>query len=270
MPELPEVETVVRALRPLLTSRSFTEIRNYWPRHIDRPTLAEMQNRIHGRSVTELSRRGKYILIHLDDGQALIIHLRMSGHLAVVDGDTEPDKHTHTIFGLDNGDELRFRDTRKFGRVYLVNDVEEVVGKLGPEPLQAEFTANVLQQRLHGRKRQLKPLLLEQSFVAGIGNIYADEALFHAKLLPTRRADTLTEVDIIVLHGAIQHVLKTGIDREGASIDTYVKPDGQKGDMQNAVMVFRRTGQPCYTCGTPIERIVLAQRSTHFCPNCQK
>ncbi len=270
MPELPEVETVVRALRPLLNGRSFTELRNYWPRHIDRPSLTEMQQRLHGRCVTNLSRRGKYILIHLDDGQTLIIHLRMSGHLAVVAAATEPDKHVHTIFGLDNGDELRFRDTRKFGRVYLVNNTEEVVGKLGPEPLQADFTGEVLQERLQGRKRQLKPLLLEQSFVAGIGNIYADEALFHAKLLPTRRADTLADADIVALHAAIQHVLQTGINREGASIDTYIKPDGEKGDMQNAVMVFRRTGQPCFICDTTIERIVLGQRSTHFCPTCQK
>ncbi len=270
MPELPEVETVVRALRPLLNGRSFTEIRNYWPRHIDRPTFDEMQQRLHGRCITNLSRRGKYILIHLDDGQTLIIHLRMTGHLAVVDDGTAPDKHTHTIFGLDNGQELRFRDPRKFGRVYLVNAAEEVVGKLGPEPLAPDFTVEVLRGRLQGRKRQLKPLLLEQSFVAGIGNIYADEALFHAKLLPTRTADTLTGKHIVALHDAIQHVLQIGIDREGASIDTYVKPDGEKGDMQNAVLVFRRTGQPCYICSTPIERIILGQRSTHFCPNCQK
>ena len=270
MPELPEVETVVRALRPLLNGRSFTEIRNYWPRHIDRPTFAELQQRLHGRCISKLSRRGKYILIHLDDGQTLIVHLRMSGHLAVVDAAVAPDKHVHTIFGLDNGQELRFRDPRKFGRVYLVNEVEQVVGKLGPEPLEDDFTVDVLRVCIGSRKRQLKPMLLEQTIIAGIGNIYADEALFHAKLLPTRRANTLTDVDIVALHAAIQHVLKTGIEREGASIDTYIKPDGEKGDMQNAVMVFRRTGQPCYSCGTLIERIILSQRSTHFCPNCQK
>lgn len=269
MPELPEVETVVRALRPGLHGRTLTEVRNYWPRHIDRPTLPELQRRVHGRAITTLSRRGKYILIHLDDGQTLIIHLRMSGHLAVVDAATPADKHTHTIFGLDNGRELRFRDTRKFGRVYLVDDAQEVVGKLGPEPLDDTFTAESFANLLAGRKRIIKPLLLDQTIVAGIGNIYADEALFEAGIHPERRSNTLTPDEIARLHAAIRSVLAIGIAREGASIDTYVKPDGEKGDMQNAVRVFRRTGMPCYVCGSAIQRIIVGQRSTHFCPVCQ-
>ena len=270
MPELPEVETVVRVLRPLLIGRTFTEARNYWPRHIDRPSFPELQQRLHGRSITSLSRRGKYILIHLDDNQTLIVHLRMSGHLAVVDNKTPSDKHTHTIFGLDNGLELRFRDTRKFGRVYLVLDTADVVGTLGPEPLTPGFTAKVFANRLAGRKRMIKPLLLDQTFVAGIGNIYADEALFKAGIFPTRRSDTLTPAEIERLHAAVQSVLTTGIMREGASINSYVKPDGEKGDMQNAVLVFRRTGESCYVCGNEIQRTVIGQRSTHYCPFCQK
>lgn len=269
MPELPEVETVVRALRPSLVNQHFTEVRTYWPRHIDRPAVDELQQRLHGRSVTAITRRGKYIVIQLDDGQALIIHLRMSGHLAVVDRCTPADKHTHTIFGLGNGRELRFRDTRKFGRVYLVDDAAEVVGKLGPEPLEDEFTADTLRDLLDGRHRVLKPLLLDQTFIAGIGNIYADEALFYARLLPTRRSDSLSNEEIDALYDGIQTALTLGIAREGASITTYVKPDGEKGDMQNAVNVFRRTGETCYRCGGTIERIVLGQRSTHFCPGCQ-
>ncbi len=269
MPELPEVETVVRALRPSLRQRTIIGVRNYWPRHIDRPSFEELQQRAIGRAIVDVDRRGKYILMPLDDGQTLIVHLRMTGHLAVVDSAEKPDSHTHTIFALDNDQELRFRDTRKFGRVYLVDDADEVVGKLGPEPLEAGFSAEVLADLLSNRKRMIKPLLLDQHMIAGIGNIYADEALFDARIHPMRGSDTLSPDEIVRLHAGIVKVLEMGIAREGASISTYVKPDGQKGDMQNAVMVFRRTGQPCPVCATPIERLIVGQRSTHVCPNCQ-
>ena len=270
MPELPEVETVVRALRKPLVGQTFTEVRNYWPRHIATPDFPELQRRIHGQQVTAINRRAKYIVCELSDGDTLIIHLKMSGHLAVVDKTTPADKYAHTIFGLANDQELRFRDTRKFGRVYLVDDPQTILGKLGPEPLEPAFTTAVLQERIANKRRVLKPLLLDQTFIAGIGNIYADEALFYARLHPQKKSETLTEADIVRLHAAIQKVLKMGIEREGASIDSYVKPDGNKGDMQNAVAVFRRTGMPCYECGTAVVRIVLGGRSTHFCPVCQK
>jgi formamidopyrimidine-DNA glycosylase len=158
---------------------------------------------------------------------------------------------------------------RKFGRVYLVQTPADILGHLGPEPLEDSFTVDVLKERLKGRKRVLKPLLLDQTFVAGIGNIYADEALFYAGLHPERRSDTLSEVEIEALFQAIRKVLTLGIQREGASIDKYVKPDGSKGDMQNAVAVFRRTGEACYQCSTKISRIKLGGRSTHFCTTCQ-
>lgn len=270
MPELPEVETVVRALREPLVGQTFTEVRNYWPRHVATPDLAELQRRIHGQQVVAIRRRAKYLVFDLSAGDTLIIHLKMSGHLAVVDRSTPVDKHAHTIFGLANGQELRFRDTRKFGRVYLVADPQIILGKLGPEPLEPEFTPAVLQARLVNRRRVLKPLLLDQTFIAGIGNIYADESLFYARLHPERKSETLTEDDIEQLHAAIQKVLWMGIEREGASIDKYVKPDGSKGDMQNAMAVFRRTGAPCYDCGTAVTRIILGGRSTHFCPTCQQ
>ncbi len=270
MPELPEVETVVRALRQPLIGRTMTAVRNDWPRIIGTPTLGELRARIQGCTVEAIHRRAKYLVFSLSQGETLIIHLKMSGHLAVVAATAPADKHVHTVFELDNGQELRFRDIRKFGRVYLVNDPEQILGKLGPEPLEAEFTPDLLQKRLNGRTRALKPLLLDQQLIAGIGNIYADEALFYAKLRPTRPANTLSKNDFQALHGAIQKVLRLGIEREGASIELYVKPDGSKGDMQNAVAVFRRTGDPCYACGRPIERIVLGGRSTHFCPHCQK
>lgn len=270
MPELPEVETVVRALKPQIVGRHIVGTRLRWPRHIDRPNLQEFQSRITGLKFLDVYRRAKFIVFALDQDETLIIHLRMSGHLAVVDPMTSEDKHVHTLFELDNEQQLRFRDTRKFGRVYLVNDPQEVLGKLGPEPLEPSFTTAVLQHLISNRKRTLKPYLLDQSVIAGIGNIYADEALFHAGLLPTRRTDTLTVNEIGALHHGIQDVLILGIAREGASISTYIKPDGEKGAMQDEVKVFRRTGDQCYRCGQIIERITLGGRSTHFCPGCQK
>ena len=270
MPELPEVETVVRILRPNLIGRSITGVRCQWPRHIDRPDLGELRNRITDRLIQDVTRRGKFILFPLDQGETLIIHLRMSGHLAVVEASVPVDKHSHTVFELDNGQELRFRDTRKFGRVYLVRESQEVVGKLGPEPLDPAFTVGLLQDILSGRKRTLKPFLLDQSMIAGIGNIYADEVLFHARLHPTRRTDSLTRNDVSALHTAIQEVLRQGIAHEGASISTYLKPDGKKGDMQNAFQVFRRTGQRCFRCDGTIQRIIIGSRSTHYCSGCQK
>lgn len=270
MPELPEVETFVRALRKPLVGRTITGVRNDWPRHIAIPAPDELRCRIIGRRIEAIDRRAKYLVFSLSDDETLIIHLKMSGHLSVVSAETPADKYAHTVFELDDGRELRFRDPRKFGRVYLLRDPAYVLGPLGPEPLAEAFTVEALAALLAGRKRVIKPLLLDQTFIAGIGNIYADEALFYAGIRPTRRSDSLTAGETTALHAAIQKVLGMGIEREGASIGTYVKADGEMGDMQNAVAVFRRTGQSCYTCGRPIERIVLGGRSTHFCPGCQR
>ncbi len=269
MPELPEVETTVRALREPLVGQTITGVRNTWPRHIATPSPEELQERIAGRRVLGIGRRGKFLVFSLSEGETLIIHLRMTGHLSVVGAETPVDAHTHTIFSLEGGRELRFRNPRKVGRVYLVRDPQEVLGRLGPEPLEEAFTVEALRRRLVGKTRQLKPLLLDQSFIAGVGNIYADEALFHAGLHPLRRADTLNDEEIVALHGAIRKVLQMGVEREGASIDRYVKPDGTRGSMQEAVSVFQRTGASCYRCGAPIVRIIAGGRSTHFCPVCQ-
>jgi formamidopyrimidine-DNA glycosylase len=269
MPELPEVETTVRALREPLVGRTFTGVRCTWPRHVTRPALEELEARIPGRRVVAIDRRGKFLVFRLSDGETLLIHLRMTGHLSVVPRAEPQDPYAHTVFLLDDGYELRFRDVRKFGTVYLLRDPEEVLGKLGPEPLDESFTVEALRERLAGRTRQLKPLLLDQTFIAGVGNIYADEALHYARLHPQRTADSLSDKEIAALYAALRKVLNMGIEREGASIDRYVKPDGTRGEMQDAVSVFQRTGAACYRCGTPIDRIVLGGRSTHFCPICQ-
>ncbi|MFN2138179.1 MAG: bifunctional DNA-formamidopyrimidine glycosylase/DNA-(apurinic or apyrimidinic site) lyase [Candidatus Promineifilaceae bacterium] len=269
MPELPEVETFVRALRPAVVGRTIIAMHNTWPRHIDRPLPGELAERIAGRRIDAVNRRGKFLLFNLTPSGALVIHLRMSGHLSVVERSEPRDKHTHTVFILDNDTELRFRDTRKFGRVYLVDDPQEILYKLGPEPLSPDFTPESLAAMLADRKRAIKPFLLDQTMIAGIGNIYADEALHYAQIHPQRRTDSLTPAEIKRLHAGIQYVLDLGIKREGASISTYVKPDGEMGDMQNEVAVFRRAGQPCPRCGATIERIVVGGRSTHFCPLCQ-
>jgi formamidopyrimidine-DNA glycosylase len=269
MPELPEVETTVRALREPLVGRTITAVANDWPRQLATHDLAALNWRIQGQRIESVGRRAKYLLFHLSGGDTLIIHLKMSGHLSVVEAAVPRHKHVHTTFALDNGRELRFRNMRKFGRVYLTADTDEILGRLGPEPLADDFTPDVLRERLHGRTRALKPLLLDQTFIAGIGNIYADETLFYAGLHPRRPADSLTPDESEALHAAIRKTLTMGVEREGASIDLYVKPDGSRGDMQNAVAVFRRTGLPCYRCQTPINRIVMNGRSTHFCPHCQ-
>ncbi|MBE2220172.1 MAG: bifunctional DNA-formamidopyrimidine glycosylase/DNA-(apurinic or apyrimidinic site) lyase [Anaerolineae bacterium] len=270
MPELPEVETTVRALREPLIGRRITAVSNDWPRQIaSHEDVAAFDWQIRGQQIDAINRRAKYLVFSLSGDDTLIIHLKMSGHLAVEDAAAPRHKHVHTVFSLDNGRELRFRDMRKFGRVYLVQEPETVLGGLGPEPLDEAFSPDVLRERLNGRSRAMKPLLLDQSFIAGVGNIYADEALFYSSIHPRRTADSLTQNEIVALYAAIQKVLTMGIEREGASIDLYTKPDGTRGDMQNAVAVFRRTGMPCYQCQTPINRIVMNSRSTHFCPQCQ-
>lgn len=271
MPELPEVETTVRALRNPLIGRKIVGVWNDWPRIIAPLDIEEMRYRTQDQIIVAIDRRAKYLVFQLSNGEFLIMHLKMSGHLSVVAADLPRHKHVHTVFYLDNGKELRFRDMRKFGRVQLVKEPSKLFAKLGPEPLESTFTVALLKERFKGRRRVMKSILLDQTVVAGVGNIYADEALFYAGIHPQRTADSLSDVDFINLHAAIQKVLKLGIAREGASIDLYAKPDGSRGDMQNAVAVFRRTGQVCYACERSlIERIKVNGRSTHFCPTCQR
>jgi formamidopyrimidine-DNA glycosylase len=264
MPELPEVETIVRYLRPSLVGRTITAVQLRWPRHTPDPAL--VRDRLPGRSVTALGRRGKFVVMCLDPSDlTVLVHLGMSGRLTVAPPGEEPDKHTHTILTWDDGSQLHFSDTRKFGRLYLVADPATVLGRLGPEPLSETFTPDWLTQQLARRRRVIKSLLLDQTFLAGLGNIYADESLHRAGVDPRRSADTLSPEEVAALRGSIQEVLTEAIEHQGTSLD-WVYPDG---GMQLRLRVYGRGGQPCPACGTLIARVVLGQRSTHFCPACQ-
>lgn len=270
MPELPEVETVVRGLRGPLAGRTILGAQYDYPGGLARPDGPIFTGRIAGQPIRHVGRRGKYVVISLDP-DTLIIHLKMTGRLYVVPDDAveHADRWVHFTFQLDNAQQLRFSDSRKFGRVYLVDDPAEVVGALGPEPLADDFTLDAFRDRLARRSGALKPLLLNQQMVAGIGNIYADEALYLARLHPLRRADTLSDDEIAALYAAIRQVLADGITREGASVNWYRKPDGTKGSAQLGLSVYGHAGDPCPRCGTPILKTVVGQRGTHLCPACQ-
>jgi formamidopyrimidine-DNA glycosylase len=271
MPELPEVETVARGLNKPLVGRSFTGVKADWPRTIAHPALDEFTGQIVGRRVTSVRRRGKYVVIALDRGY-LLIHLKMSGRLRVVPAGEPVDKHTHTLIDLDDGHQLRFQDTRKFGRVYLVDDLRQVTGGLGPEPLSEDFTLEAFRQILARRSGRLKSLLMNQQFMAGLGNIYADESLFASGLHPLRTADSLSPDEQERLYGAIRTVLQTAVDNRGTTLDDggYRDAQGQAGAFQYRLAVYARRGKRCSRCGTPIERLLIGGRSSHFCPRCQE
>jgi formamidopyrimidine-DNA glycosylase len=277
MPELPEVETIARVLSDgkgeYQTSIIGCSIKNAqvkWARTIAIPSPEEFSERIKEQTITALTRRGKFLVFSLSR-DAMLVHLRMSGDLRVEDhldegGEPIPlDKHDRMALALDNGLRLVFNDTRKFGRVWLVANAGEVTGDLGLEPLENSLTAEKFYKVLAARKRQIKPLLMDQSFLAGLGNIYTDEALHLARLHPLAIASELSEGDARRLLSAIRVVLKEGIRRNGASIDWVYKG----GDFQNHFRAYGRTGEPCPECGTSIERMVVGQRGTHICPTCQ-
>lgn len=264
MPELPEVETIARKLEPDLVSRTIKEADLRWSRTLAAPSPKTFKEQIKGQRIREVTRRAKYFILKLTDFD-LLIHLRMSGDLYVKNSTTEPEKHDRLVLKLSGSKILVFNDTRKFGRVWLTANPQEVLGALGPEPLGREFTPQWLYDSLQKRRRQLKPLLLDQTFLAGLGNIYTDEALHIAKLHPLRLSDSVTKEQAQALHEAIRKVLKEGIKRNGASIDWVYRG----GEFQNYFRVYDRDGKPCAVCGTPIQKLVVGQRGTHICPKCQ-
>ena len=275
MPELPEVQTVVNELHERLSGRRFAAgAEVLWPRTIGFPDALEFPARLAGRCVSGVRRRAKYILIELEDGGVLVVHLRMTGNLHFAPRGAEPHRHLRARLPLLDGDELRFADMRKFGRIYLGEEQELSavipLSRLGPEPLAAEFTPEVLGRVLHGRRRPIKTALLDQSVVAGLGNIYVDEALFRAGIDPRRSAATLDLQEIEALHGAIRQSLQGALDNGGTSFRDYLSAWGRKGTNQDELLVFRRTGEPCPRCGGPLLRIVVGGRGTHYCPVCQR
>ena len=269
MPELPEVETVVRSLEPRIIGRNILDIRNWWPKHLPTHSVDEFRERVVGSAIDFISRRGKYLVFTLDNADSIIIHLKMTGQLLLQPSSESRPDHVHTIFSLSGGDDLRFRDVRKFGRVYLTDDPSSVLGKLGPEPLSKSFTYEVLCEMLHSRRRILKPLLLDQRFIAGIGTIYADEALHGARIAPNRISSSLSQTECRDLHASIQHTLNSAIGRGGASISDYRRPDGSEGGMQETLRVYGREGEPCPRCEGSVIRTILGGRSTYYCDSCQ-
>lgn len=267
MPELPEVETIVRALRqgnPPLPGQIIDRVSTRWPRHVVQPSISSFRRKIRSQAIKAIGRRGKFILLTLDR-QTLVIHLMMSGDLRLVPEDHVLGRYEHTRFILKSDWELRFSDARKFGRIMLVDDPSSIFEKLGPEPLDDSFTAASLKSRLRSRHRMLKPLIMDQSFIAGVGNIYADEALNIAQLHPKRVSDDLQDHEIKALWHGIRTALKQGIKHNGASIDWVYRG----GEFQNHFRVYGKKGESCSRCSNPIQRIVVGQRGTYFCPKCQ-
>lgn len=269
MPELPEVETICKALRsggrdaPAIVGWKIKRAEVFWQKTLAEPGVDKFLQRIEDQQIVDVLRRGKFIIIQLSDDY-LVVHLRMSGDLRV-----DPDSmgllpHDRLVIWFQNGYHLAFNDTRKFGRVWFIKDLNELLHRLGPEPLEID-DAEDFYQRLISRKRQLKPLLMDQTFISGMGNIYTDEALHIAGIHPLNNSAALTRPQALKLLAAIQQVLAKGIERNGASIDWIYRG----GSFQNEFRVYGRSGQACPICGTLIEKIVVGQRGTHFCPVCQ-
>jgi formamidopyrimidine-DNA glycosylase len=287
VPELPEVETVCRQLDPELRGRRIERLEVLDSRWCRPVPPAELEARVSGATIRGLGRRGKYLLLGLDGARTLVMHLRMTGNLVLVEGQSRLDpslgrrlyegersaseRHLRARFSLDDGREVWFTDPRRFGEAFLIDDAE-LAGRferLGPEPLSAEFTAEALGAIASGRTAPLKSFLLDQSAIAGVGNIYADEALFRARLHPLSPAASMKPEHHTALRDAVVAALEAGIEGGGASIDDYRDGRGEKGTMQDEFLVHTRAGEPCPRCGAAILRIVVSGRSTYYCPSCQ-
>jgi formamidopyrimidine-DNA glycosylase len=275
MPELPEVQIIVDDLNVAgLAGTTIMGAKVFWPRTIAVPSPKSFCRQVKGKKIAAIRRRGKYLVFDFTNGGNLLMHLRMSGRIHLVSADSHRLKHEHVILNFDDGRQLRFYDTRKFGRLYLVKNPDKILGHLGPEPLDDDFKSDAFAERLKKRKRLLKPLLLDQTFIAGLGNIYVDEALWEAKIHPMQIASNLCASEIKALYRAIQRVLKRGLKNLGTSLGTaktnFYSVARRPGRNEDKLNVFRRTDRPCPRCKTPIERLIVGQRSTHICPNCQE
>lgn len=274
MPELPEVETVRRTLQPKLTGLMFTDAEVLLPKIVQAPEPAEFKDILRNKKILKVSRRGKYLLISLSGGYTLAVHLRMTGRLVYSPDNRPPAKHTHVVLHLDNGHKLTFADMRQFGRLWLVptSTLESLSGykDLGIEPLDESFTRDFLKKELRRRHARIKPLLLDQTFIAGLGNIYVDEALHRAGVNPERLATSLTPREITKLHHAVKDVLTEGIDHRGTTFRDFIDGDGRAGGYQEHLRVYSREGRPCPNCRKTITRKKVGGRSSYYCPSCQK
>lgn len=274
MPELPEVETVRKGLEKLVLGASIKSVDVYWDRIISGPIeSSEFKQLLAGEKIIGFDRRGKYIIFHFKQW-TMVSHLRMEGKYEVEDSSEPLKKHTHVVFHLADGRDLRYLDVRKFGRMTLVPLGEEFsmtgIRLLGPEPTNETFDETTFYNTLQTKKRAIKPLLLDQTIVAGLGNIYVDEALFLANIHPLRIANSLKKYEVSKLHKAIIKVLGDAVEAGGTTIRSYQNALGEAGTFQVNLSVYGKKGIPCIHCGTPIEKIKVAQRGTHFCPKCQR
>ena len=281
MPELPEVETIVRDLRPQLAGRRIESVQltrdpAIRGRLVRYPDATRFVRGLRGRTIKSVERRGKYLVLPLDqNGQRFIVHLGMTGHLRVWEPEEAPVKHTHFRALLDSGLELRYDDPRQFGRLLLGTQEELVAGRafparLGPEPIHGDLTEAEFDKIVKSRRRPIKSALLDQSFLAGVGNIYADEACFRAGIRPSRWTHRLTARERRALYSAIQEVLENSIAARGSSIINYVDAFGTRGTNQEKLLVYGRSGEPCVKCGTPLQGTRLAGRGTVYCRRCQR
>src|SRR6059058_759088 len=272
MPELPEVETVRAQLAPVLTGRRFERVEIHDPRLVRPYEPAEVAAELEGERVTAVERRGKYLIVRFESDRALLIHLRMTGSLRHYGSGLDEDAHRRAVVRLDNGSDVAYRDVRRFGTWLLLEPGEldpYLAAKVGDEPLDALFTAARLGERLAKRRAPIKAALLDQRTLAGLGNIYVDEALWRARIHPLRPAESLDRSELRRLHKAIRAALEAGIARQGSTLRDYKLPDGGSGGMQDEFKVYGRGGEPCERCGTPIDKIRVAGRGTWYCPKCQ-
>ncbi|MGM9926671.1 MAG: DNA-formamidopyrimidine glycosylase [Bacillus sp. (in: firmicutes)] len=274
MPELPEVETVRKTLEQLIVGKEIGDVFIHYPKIIKRPEEHEQfADALRGQQIEAVGRRGKFLLIYLTD-LTLVSHLRMEGKYAVHHSEDPIEKHTHVVFRFTDGTELRYKDVRKFGTMHLFSKGEEMsalpLAKLGPEPLSDEFTVAYLKPFLQKTNRSIKAVILDQTVVVGVGNIYVDESLFRANIHPSRPASSLTDEEIKALVEAIRSTLAEAIERGGSTIRSYINSQGQIGMFQLQLLVYGKEGEPCQVCGTLIEKEKVAGRGTHICPTCQK
>jgi len=272
MPELPEVETLARDLRRLLRGAEFKAVTISWPRSVATPGAEELVQGLPGLKILDVGRRGKFLQFSLSGPSYLLIHLRMSGHVQVEPAAAPLDAYARAVFALTDGRRMVFSDPRKFGRIYWLTRPDLVLGTLGPEPLADDLTLDAFRHLLARHKGAIKPLLLNQALLAGMGNIYTDEALFRAGLHPLRKANTLTADESERLYTAIREVLQQAIGNRGTTLADarYRDAEGRPGHNRENLRVYRHAGEPCPCCGTPIERTVVGGRGTHLCPHCQK